>query len=663
MRIYFILATFLFYFYSATANDDFTSFMDEITEIATKTKLNIDYQPSVVSVLRADKLKRIGITNLHEALGLLPGIETSILHTGWKQVIIRGNYSPDSFAFDKYKLYIDGVDVGSDLYSTSYFYLDFPIELIDRIEVLRGSASTIYGPGALSGAINVITLSSKINYKDGMFATIGSYDYIKGGFVQHFNVSDWNIGVDAYYQRNNKTIYAGPSFVSDPNYMRSDYDSLENFKDFSIGSVAQNEDFKFIVRYKSEVTDNFYGMDESLEPVKGGYQRNESTIVEIQHKYDINNDLSLETKVGINHYSFTFDTVLMKDIMSINPTYKQLNSYLSVSLQGDNFKNNNWMIGVNVKKINTLENTLGSNSAFEISDADKFLDGDHDQIIKSLYFQDIYALTDDFDISANIRLDDYSIFKEMFSYRFGSVYRIDDNNILKAIYGRSYRTPSYIEAFQAKISQFKDGNPNLEPEYMDTYELAYTYKNNNSILRTNIYYSSIKNVIDSVIHEPSTFVGDYMNHRQRDAKGLELEFTHQFENGSEFMANFSYVKTKYFTTEYYTPVEYQSPEISEILSKGYFLYPLMQELSFNTSWYYSGPKKGFDPDNTGNTQAFDSTILIDETIAYDIDNFSSVTFSLKNLFDETIKYPSFVQYHESITREGRNWLLTYSKQF
>jgi len=89
----------------AAEEGDITSLLDEVTAIATKTKLNIDYQPSVVSVLHADKLKKIGIRNLHEALGILPGIETSILHIGWKQVIVRGNYNPDTFVFDKYKLF------------------------------------------------------------------------------------------------------------------------------------------------------------------------------------------------------------------------------------------------------------------------------------------------------------------------------------------------------------------------------------------------------------------------------------------------------------------------------------------------------------------------------------------------------------------------------
>lgn len=684
MKFYYVLIIILVTSYSVTAEDDFTSLLDEVTAIATKTKLNIDYQPSVVSVLHADKLKRIGISNLHEAIGLLPGIETSILHTGWKQVIIRGAYNPDTFVFDKYKLYIDGVDVGSDLYSTSYYYLDFPVELIDRIEVLRGSASTIYGPGAFSGAINVITKSAQNNREDAIFGSIGSDAYTKAGFAKHLNVGGWNIGIDSYHQHSNKTVNAGQSFVSSKEYAysRSDYESLENFEDYSIGVRAKYDHWTLIGRYKSEVTDNFYGMNEELEPIKGGYQHNQSGILEAQNIYSIDHALSLESKVGVNYYEFSFDSTLYKDYQSsgltirMNPTYKQLNTYVDMNLRGENIVDHSWMVGVGAQKINTLKNIFGTTirtqgdggptvlGTMQYLDGQYgFLNGDNDQWIKSFYLQDIYSLNNDMDLSANIRLDNYALFEKMLSYRLGSVYRLDEQNIFKAVYGRSYRAPSYVEAFQSVQDGLKNGNPNLKPEWMDTYELAYTHKNQNTIFRTNFFYSIMQDVIDSIANEPPTFVGDYANHsRQRNAKGLEVELTHQFGNGAELMGNFSFVRTEYFTTDYYAPVEVRSPEISEVLSKGYFLYPLSEQLGMNTAWYYSGPKRGLERSN-GNIQTYGATMVVDETVAYDVDDSSTVTLSAKNLFNEPIIYPSYSAKHEGIRREGRNWLLTYEKRF
>jgi outer membrane receptor for ferrienterochelin and colicins len=686
MKFYYALISILFFSCTANASDDdFSSLLNEVTGIATKTKLNIDYQPSVVSVLHADKLKKIGIRNLHEAIGLLPGIETSILHTGWKKVIIRGAHNPDTFVFDKYKLYIDGVDVGSDLYSTSYFYLDFPVELIDRIEVLRGSASTIYGPGAFSGAINVITKSSQSGTSDAVFGSIGSYDYTKAGFVKHLNIGEWNVGIDTYHQHSNKKLDAGNSFVS-PNemaYSRTDYNSLESFEDYSIGVTAKNSDFTLIARYKSETTDNFYGLNETLEPVNGGYQHNQSGIFEVQNRHILDHNLNLETKVGVNYYAFTFDSTVYQDyggsgmILRMNPTYRQLNTYFDMNLKGENSEDHAWMVGVGAQKINTLKNVFGATIRDQQDGGPTFfspslvylegqyglLNGDNDQWIKSAYVQDIYSINNDWDISVNARLDNYALFETMLSYRLGTVYRLDESNILKAVYGRSYRAPSYVEAFESAQEGLKNGNPNLNPELIDTYELAYTHKNESTIIRTNLFYSLMQDVIDRVEDEPPFFVGDYANHKQRNAKGAELEFTHRFGNGSELMANLSYVKTEYFSPSYTSPVLFQSPEISEVLSKGYFLYPWSEALSFNTAWYYSGPKKGFVRDNSGTVRTYDSTMIIDQTLAYDVDESSTVTLSAKNLFNEPVIYPSYQGKHEGLRREGRNWLVTYEKRF
>lgn len=663
---------------------DIGSLLDEVSEIATKSKLNIDYQPSVVSVLHADKLKKTGIRNLHEALGLLPGVETSILHTGWKQVIVRGTYNPDTFVFDKYKLYIDGVDVGSDLYSTSYYYLDFPIELIDRIEVLRGSASTVYGPGAFSAAINVITKSSLTNGEDKIFGSAGSYDYTKAGFVKHLNVGQWNIGIDSYHQHSNKTLPAGETFVSNKEYgyARSDYNSLESFEDYAIGMTAKHEDWTLIARYKSEVTDNFYGLSEDIEPVSGGYQHNKSGIIEVQNSYRLTRDLDLESKLGLNYYAFTFDSTLYQNYYNtgltvrMNPTYEQLNTHLEMNLRGKNIDNHEWMIGAGVQKIDTIKNVFGttirdqdsggpviySDSLVYLDGQYGFIAGDNDQWIKSVYAQDIYSVNDAFDISANVRLDTYSLFSNMLSYRIGSVYRLDDNHIFKGVYGRSYRAPSYVEAFQAAQEGFKNGNPDLRPESIDTFELAYTYKNRNTIVRANIFYSILNDVIDSVKNEPSWVTTDYANHKQRNSKGLEMEFIRQFGNGSELMGNFSYVRSEYFSPDYYNPVEYQSPEISEVMVKGYYLYPLSERLGINTAWYYNGPKRGYLRDS-GNIQTYGATMLVDETLSYNLDDLSMITFSVKNLFKESVIYPSYDAKHEGIHREGRNWLVTYEKQF
>ena len=95
------------------ANDDMLNLMEELTkasEISTKTKLNINKTPAVVSVLHASELQKLGFTSLYEALEATPGVEISMGIGGGKQINMRGN---KSLVTDKLKFMIDGVSINA----------------------------------------------------------------------------------------------------------------------------------------------------------------------------------------------------------------------------------------------------------------------------------------------------------------------------------------------------------------------------------------------------------------------------------------------------------------------------------------------------------------------------------------------------------------------
>ena len=115
------------------ANDvDKLGLLDDLqnaSQIATRSNLNINKTPAVVTVLYSDELKKLGVVNLYEALGYIPGIELAMGNGGAKQIILRGN---KGFLRDKLKLMIDGVSVNIELSGANYIYLDLPIDIIEK---------------------------------------------------------------------------------------------------------------------------------------------------------------------------------------------------------------------------------------------------------------------------------------------------------------------------------------------------------------------------------------------------------------------------------------------------------------------------------------------------------------------------------------------------
>ncbi|HEY5604546.1 MAG TPA: TonB-dependent receptor plug domain-containing protein, partial [Gammaproteobacteria bacterium] len=132
--------------------------LDEETELATRTRMNVDFVPDVMTVLHGGDLEARGVQTVHDALGLVPGIELSRTNDGRPQVLVRG-LGP-SFFSGKIKFLLNDTPFNGALGGASTLLI-LPIEQVDRIEVIRGPGSAIYGEYASVGVVNVITRKAR----------------------------------------------------------------------------------------------------------------------------------------------------------------------------------------------------------------------------------------------------------------------------------------------------------------------------------------------------------------------------------------------------------------------------------------------------------------------------------------------------------------------
>jgi len=211
---------------------------------------------------------------------------------GYQMATVRGFKNPNAYLSDKIKIMIDGVAVQNEVAGSGNFYMDFPMQFVERIEVLRGPNSTTHGSGAFYGTVNIITKMGSNSEKNQIFLSTGSYSTLKAG-ANVYTLSDhWKIFADGYIIRNNKSL---------PVKDRTE-ETDEAMQDVSVGLKAVNGNFEFLTRYKRSVYGNFYGFEEDLDPIPEHPKEHSNTYFFAQAGYKTNfNDIGIETRVNVSH--------------------------------------------------------------------------------------------------------------------------------------------------------------------------------------------------------------------------------------------------------------------------------------------------------------------------------------------------------------------------
>src|SRR5256712_2887671 len=156
---------------TATSTIDSQAEAEPVIVSATRTDIPLDQSPASVSVISSDEFEQKQIERVSDALREVPGL--SVVQTGspgqLTSVFTRGLRSEHT------QVLLDGIPINQGL-AGLFNFADFTMDDIDRIEVVRGPQSTLYGPRALAGAIQIFTKQG--NGTPGvMFATEGgSYD-------------------------------------------------------------------------------------------------------------------------------------------------------------------------------------------------------------------------------------------------------------------------------------------------------------------------------------------------------------------------------------------------------------------------------------------------------------------------------------------------------
>lgn len=672
--------------------DELQGILDEATEIATISKMNVDYVPSVVTVMKSDKLRTLGVKNVSEALQLLPGVQMYVNQLGETVSVFRGFRNPNAYLSDKIKVMIDGMPVNTESYGSASFVMDMPIDIVERIEVLRGAGSTIYGSGAFYGAVNIVTKSvSKSSNCTEAFVAGGSWWYKKVGAIGCTEAKNGFLySADGYYQGHKRKLQVDSSYVDSPADFHRDYTTSEQFEDYSVGFSLKKDNLSWTTRLKKNWQGNYYSMEERLDTREDSGHVNQILTSELNYKLNTDSG-SVNIKTGIRDYAYQMNGMArdvgyvqgnglatFNDDFRYRVRFAETAVYTEAVHKFKKYKDNEVSIGAGVSYAKVRENYFASNvedyvfdnniavphQAMNYPQNHQLLKDNLARTVGSLYFEDVYALNAAIDLVAGARIDKYSDLDLQFNSRLGAVARLSDSLIAKLMYSTGHRAPTLLEKYARAHIGFRAGDDFLKSEEIKSYETMLIYKpSEKHNFSVNLYYSELNNVID--IEEIAATDAGHANYPKRLSKGVEIEYTLKPSDKHEIHANATINKTTYLSVSD-GETKQDMPDVSPRMYKMWYVYKPSSELSFALKHIM------LDKTTQNATSGKDTTVPANQTTDININwkfaKDTDISFAVYNIQNREQKMPSYYYRNEpsrngGMIREGRNAMLELRRNF
>ena len=557
--------------------------IDEIIVKSTRSNSNIYQLGSSVEIITAEDIKKSSFNFVSEALQTSSGVYVSQTGSfgGTATVRIRGASS------DQTLVLIDGVPI-SDPSSPGGGY-DFSSLLtsnIDRIEILKGSQSTLWGSDAIGGVINIVTFENasipnlNLNTEIGSFNTekIGtdfnianehnslflSYDSYKSDGISKAEKRDGNdekdgIGSRSYLLKTNHNIF-NSEISSNINYRESDVD-YDGYG-FATGVTDSDENTK-------------------------GRQLNWSLSLRKAFLDDllVNSILFGESEIDRKYYTNNIENFSAKG----ERKFIRYVGYYSLN------DNNSFSFGFENEEVATSGVDFDTKSIFLLYET---------------------LISKNFGFSLGLRGDDRNNLASQETPKITAFYNLNDEWRLRANWGEGFKLPTIFQSTFFCCGAEKP-NENLLPETSEGYEIGIDYKSSENFNKIGVTFfdQDISNMIDF-----SFSIGGYENVKKVYSKGVEVNFVSKLRDNITISGSFSKLDSK---NEFGSRLS-RLPEEKGSLNIDF-------SLGLKNNFYISLFYNGDEVDPRGEVSDW---FRSDLNFSRNISDKAKVYFKVKNIFDE-----------------------------
>jgi outer membrane receptor for ferrienterochelin and colicins len=505
---------------------------------ASKHEQSVSDAPSSVTVITADEIQRYGYRTLADILESVRGFYiTSDRYQSY--VGVRGFGRLGDWN-SRILLLVDGHRINSDVLGQAFVGLEFPvdIDLIQRIEIIRGPSSSLYGAEAFSAVINVITRADNQPMRE-------EISFAAGSFGSYGGRATWD------------SEYKGTAFALSGSFYSSVGPTLffPQFDSPTTNSgVTSNTNYESYQRILATITRGGFTFQ--------GLYNAQNKGVPTAYFGSLFNDPRTRNLQGIDYLDVRYEHALgqqwhldARTSVSKNTLYGPV-VYDPAPAPPDTYSYNGQWWDSEIKVSRSLPHDTTLTFGTELTDnfrVDEFnLDpGASPEATKvsaksvnwAAYTQLDSQLDAKFSVSAGVRYDYYdSGFGGSTNPRFALIYHATSSTTAKLLYGSAFRAPVPYET-NPDYGPFYVGNSNLQPEKIRSVE-GILEQGLGSHLRASgsVFYDRITNLI-TLETDPNTQLSEYENSQAATAKGVEVELNGGLAASLTGRASYSYTQT------------------------------------------------------------------------------------------------------------------------
>lgn len=615
---------------------------------ASKYEQKVTEAPSSVSIVTAEEIKKYGYRTLADILRSLRSFYVTY-NRRYHQAGVRGFNRPGD-SNSRFLLLIDGLRTNDSVFSAAAIDTSFTVDvdLIDRVEVIRGPSSSLYGTNAFFGVINVITRRGRDLQGVEISGEAGTQDTYDGriSYGNRFQTGlEMLLSGTWYESEGNDRIYFKefdtPATNNGVARNGDENEAYSLFGKFSFGDFTLEGAY---VDWKKRVPTAPYGTLFNEPRNEGGSEQGLGQLTYERHLADRWDVLA---RVGYNHFASYGDYVY---------------NYPPVVTNKDEFRGDWWNAELQLGRQLSEKHRLIFGGEYQDhfrqdqKNFDKevfflYLDEERASENWGVFALDEFKVLDKLTFNLGVRHDQYDTFGGTTNPRLAMIWTPFEKTTIKLLYGEAFRAPNAYELDYHDGLATQKPNPDLGPEEIETWEVVWEqYLGNRMRAVVECFYYEIDDLINLALDQSDGLVF-FENLDEVEAKGVEVELEGKWDSLSGRIS-YTFQQTQDGSTDQHLS---NSPKH---LARFNLTVPLLRDkVLLGVEEQYTSKRKTRSREETGGYAVTNLTLFGQELVKG-----LEVSASVYNLFNKKFSDPvSAAQVQDTIEQDGRvfRFKLTY----